>query len=281
MANRSIILKALDPTIRRRILDDLPRALRHVLRGWTDVKLRTVTPVEQISNLQQTLTTLSKLAGQDIELVAAEDFSSEAGLASVASTARVAELAKLLSAHGSDKADPHGYHLVYQAILDSLNGPQTPFVLAEIGLGTNNLDTASNMGVYGKPGASLRAWREFTDNADISGADIDRRILFQETRIQTYFVNQMDIDTLHEFFRQLPKMNLLIDDGLHTFTANLQTLFAAVEHIADDGWIVVEDITDDSLSRAVWDVAASLLGSRFKCWLVRCNLALLFVAKKL
>ena len=39
------------------------------------------------------------------------------------------------------------------------------------------------MGTEGKPGASLRAFRDFCMNAEVIWADIDKRILFKEDRI--------------------------------------------------------------------------------------------------
>ena len=35
-----------------------------------------------------------------------------------------------------------------------------------------------NMTASGKPGASLRVWRDYFNNAQVIGADIDKRILF-------------------------------------------------------------------------------------------------------
>ena len=74
--------------------------------------------------------------------------------------------------HGSDKANLHNYHYIYAQIL-------SPYIenlkIFEIGLGTNNTDTLSNMGKYGKPGASLRAFRDSFPQALIHGADVDRR----------------------------------------------------------------------------------------------------------
>ena len=55
----------------------------------------------------------------------------------------------------------------------------------EIGLGSINTKIVSNMGKFGKPGASLRAFRDFCPNAIIYGADIDQSILFKEERIKT------------------------------------------------------------------------------------------------
>ena len=62
----------------------------------------------------------------------------------------------------------------------------------EIGLGTNYKNIVSNMGINGKPGASLRAFRDYCPNASVFGADIDKRILFEEERIKTFYVDQTD-----------------------------------------------------------------------------------------
>src|SRR5262249_45143750 len=99
-----------------------------------------------------------------------------------------AELADLFNQYGSDKSSSHDYHLLYAPILAPRR--HEPLRLLEIGLGTNNRDVVSTMGINGKPGASLRAFRDFLPRARIFGADIDRRILFSEDRIETYFVDQ-------------------------------------------------------------------------------------------
>ena len=71
--------------------------------------------------------------------------------------------------------------------------------LLEIGLGSNNTDLVSSMGKEGKPGASLRAFRDFCINAEVIGADIDKRILFKEDRIKTFYVDQTNNSSLDNF----------------------------------------------------------------------------------
>ena len=56
----------------------------------------------------------------------------------------------------------------------------TTFNLLEIGLGTNNPKIVSSMGLKGKPGASIRAFKEIYINASIYGADVDENILFKK-----------------------------------------------------------------------------------------------------
>ena len=70
----------------------------------------------------------------------------------------VDELKGKFNEYGSDKAGIHNYYLIYSCIL---HDPNSISSLMEIGLGTNNTDIPSNMGAHGKPGASLRAFRDF------------------------------------------------------------------------------------------------------------------------
>lgn len=94
-----------------------------------------------------------------------------------------AELASALTRHGSDKA-LHGYSRIYSHIFQLL-GRSRPLRTLEIGLGTNRRGAVSNMGAGGRPGASLRAFRDFLPRAAVHGADVDAAILFEEVRKST------------------------------------------------------------------------------------------------
>jgi hypothetical protein len=67
-------------------------------------------------------------------------------------------LGRLLTERGSDKATAHDYHKLYSSILADREGVRS---VLEIGMGSNHPDVVSNMGVEGRPGASLRAFRDF------------------------------------------------------------------------------------------------------------------------
>ena len=58
------------------------------------------------------------------------------------------------------------------------------------------------MGPMGKPGASVRAFRDYFTKAKIFGADIDSEILFSEKRIKTYKVDQCSIDSMENLFKK-------------------------------------------------------------------------------
>ena len=97
------------------------------------------------------------------------------------------KLESIFNKYGSDKANYHNYHYLYAWILKN---PSEIKSLFEIGLGTKNSNVVSNMGKNGKPGASLKAFKEFLPNASIIGADVDSKILLEEERIKTFFVDQ-------------------------------------------------------------------------------------------
>ena len=145
--------------------------------------------------------------------------------------------------NGSDKAlGWHTYTPFYALLVATLE--QAPRHVLEIGIGTNYEDVPSCMGRNGSPGASLRAWRDFLPKAQIFGADIDRRVLFEEDRIKTCFVDQLDRSSLARMWEMLPQeqFDLIIDDGLHTIDAAENTLELSLGHLDLKGFYIVEDV---------------------------------------
>jgi hypothetical protein len=182
-----------------------------------------------------------------------------------AARSSAARLKELFDAYGSDKASHHNYHHLYGNIL---HNPAAVTAIFEIGLGTNNVDVVSNMGPGGRPGSSLRAFRDHLPNAQVYGADIDRRILFTEERITTFFVDQTDPNGIEELSARLPaEFDLIIDDGLHAPNANLFTLIFSLKKLKLGGVLVVEDVHPAHFP--VWQtVAAVLPQARYVCFLV-------------
>lgn len=176
----------------------------------------------------------------------------------------------------SDKTLNHNYHLVYGPLIYSMSSVNTVF---EIGLGTVNTDVVSNMGKNWIPGSSLRAFREILPNALIYGADIDKRILFTESRIKTYFVDQTDLKSFDLIDKEIDSIDIFIDDGLHSPNANIASLIFAIEKISLGGWIIIEDISFDALP--IWKVIAKLFSqSFFEVQIITCKNSLIFAVKK-
>lgn len=178
-------------------------------------------------------------------------------------------LRERLNHHGSDKSKYHSYHLIYGGILAALNVTRDLRIL-EIGIGSTDPAIISNMGENGVPGASLRAFRDVAKNAHIFGADIDAKILFDEPRIQTAWVDQMkpaSFDTMHKKFG-VDGYDLIIDDGLHQISANLNTLLFGLAVLNEGGWIAIEDIWN---GKAAWNSVYRLLPeSRYNKFIIQC-----------
>jgi hypothetical protein len=108
------------------------------------------------------------------------------------------------------------------------------------------------MGVPGRPGASLRGWRELFPHAHVYGADVDTTILFEEDRIKTFRCDQLDEESIRVLWSQpdlQAGMDIIIEDGLHTFEANVSFLEGSVERLRTGGIYVIEDIATDMVDR--------------------------------
>jgi 23S rRNA U2552 (ribose-2'-O)-methylase RlmE/FtsJ len=136
---------------------------------------------------------------------------------------------------------------------------------------------------HGQPaasGASLRAFRDFLPNAEIIGADIDRTTLFEEERIRTHFVDQTDTSSLAALSRTLDDrpFDLIIDDGLHSPSANIATLTIALKLLKPNGHVVIEDIPESSLP--IWYTISALLAPDFQPTVLSARRGHLFVVQK-
>jgi hypothetical protein len=210
------------------------------------------------------LVTLLKRGGQEvIAPISSKEFCDD-----IASQENANHLMKLFVRYGSDKASHH-YHYIYGKILKDVN------TMLEIGLGTTNPRLASHMAPGGSPGASLRSFRDFLPHASIYGADIDRKILFKEDRIDTYYLDQTDLES----YRALPqkRYDIVIDDGLHAVDANFAVLCFAMEALNPGGWVIIEDISLQA--EMIWQVVPYLLPSNYECYLIKTD-CLVFAAKK-
>lgn len=163
------------------------------------------------------------------------------------------EISELCAKYGSDKGAPlrskdfHGYSDFYLHLF-SLRKNDVKLIF-ECGLGTNNLSLPSNMGVNGRPGASLRVWRDFFPYAEVFGADIDRDILFVEDRIRTCFVDQTSPSSIQDMWEVIDRSNfdIMIDDGLHEADAAIILLEHSFSKLRDGGIYIIEDLDHRNL----------------------------------
>ena len=153
------------------------------------------------------------------------------------------ELCQIMNKEKSDKGSSwHNYTQLYYFLLK--DSKYEKLNIFEVGIGTNNTDVPSNMSEDGTPGASLRGWRNFFPNSIIYGADIDKRALFAEDRIKTFFVDQLNPKTIHDMWHKIgpQKFDLIIDDGLHTYEANTIFLEHSFNKLKQGGLYIIEDI---------------------------------------
>lgn len=161
--------------------------------------------------------------------------------------AKPTELCEIMNRYGSDKGNGHhNYTRVYSALFDPMRA--NTMNVFELGLGTNNLDVPSNMGPYGRPGASLYGWREYFPQSQIYGADVDQRILFQSDRIKTYYTDQLSETAIRGMWSQIDvDFDILIDDGLHTHEGNISFLRHSWHKVKKGGLYIIEDVVKDRI----------------------------------
>jgi hypothetical protein len=162
-------------------------------------------------------------------------------------------LCDIMGYFGSDKGhreilrSRHNYTTLYHHLFNRMR--DQPVRLFELGLGTNNVKIPSNMGPEGKPGASLFGWREYFPKGQIYGADIDKEILFTSERINTFYCDQTSPESIAGLWKQVPEgFDIIIEDGLHTFSANVCFFKNSIHKLNAGGYYIVEDISKADMS---------------------------------
>ena len=273
----AILRRALRAATRRvlhpsdaRIIDSFPMFSPASAGSARDLAAVTVKAAEQTFPLLLNISSLNGEARSTIVPITcfADDMSKRLA---------AAKLKELYNYYGSDKARYHDYHLLYGSLLSK---PTSVTAVLEIGLGTNNPRLISNMGKSGRPGGSLRAFRDFLPKAQVYGADIDRQILFEEDRITTFFVDQTDPASLAALAGLIgDHFDLIIDDGLHSPNANLAVLDFGLRKLKVGGWLVVEDIRSEALP--IWQLTAAIMPQQFEARLITDRKTALFAVQRL
>lgn len=161
-------------------------------------------------------------------------------------------LAKLCDKYGSDKGEikttghpywwkSHTYTDFYSQLFDHCR--ENVKYVFECGLGTNNTEVKSNMSITGKPGASLRVWRDYFTKAKIVGVDIDSGCLFSEDRIETHYMDQTNPTCIKTVFQKYKhKFDFIVDDGLHEYDAGRILFENSIDRLSDNGIYIIEDV---------------------------------------
>ena len=158
-------------------------------------------------------------------------------------------LCEIMGRNKSDKGDIniqsswHNYTPVYYSIFNDIR--EKNLRVFELGLGTNNVNIPSNMGKHGRPGASLYGWSEFFPNSSIFGADIDADVLFNTDKITTFYCDQTNTHIIKKMWSDTKlkaNFDIIIDDGLHTFDANVCFFENSIHKLKRTGYFIIEDI---------------------------------------
>jgi hypothetical protein len=171
------------------------------------------------------------------------------------------ELHKLFFQYGSDKGSPydashpitawpaHTYADLYLMLFES--NRENVLRIFECGIGTNDPSFDSSMGIYGKPGASLFAWRDYFPNATIYAGDLDPKCLFQSERIRTFQFDQLNDRSILELWNKIGEhdFDIIIDDGLHTFEAGTKLFQSSFEKLRCGGVYIIEDVRSQDKKR--------------------------------
>lgn len=162
-------------------------------------------------------------------------------------------LRQLIENYGSDK-NINGYTPIYQSLFHPLRS--NDINLLEIGIGTMVPSAPSSMVGYGigdyKPGASLRAFRDFFDNGKIYGGDIQEDCMFEEDRIKTFLFDSRDIDACDNSLKDLT-FDIIIDDGLHEVQSQLNTFSNLFPRLNSGGYYFIEDINSHNPLYNQWE----------------------------
>jgi hypothetical protein len=123
-----------------------------------------------------------------------------------------------------DKVSRHKYHELYPNIFDKFKNEDIN--LFEIGV---------------CEGKSLKVWKEFYPNCNVFGLDIKREIFNDDVKI--FKGDQSNINDLINVVNQIPKCDIIIDDGSHVPEHQLKTFYYLFENLLKDGGTyVIEDV---------------------------------------
>jgi len=93
-------------------------------------------------------------------------------------------------------------------------------------------------------GGSLQMWKNyFGSKAKIYGIDIDSKCkALEEENIEIFIGSQADRSFLREVKRQIPKIDILIDDGGHSMKQQIISYEELFDHVKEDGVYLCEDL---------------------------------------
>jgi hypothetical protein len=147
-------------------------------------------------------------------------------------------LTEIANKYGTDKGnlhhEAHNYTEVYERYLDEYR--DRVFNFLEIGINDPRF-----------PGAGMLMWREyFGNNMFYRGFDINidqhiKDIANAHHNTFLYHVDQTEPMQIGNALVQLPTLDVVVDDGIHTFNAQVNSFFTIFPHVKRGGLYFIED----------------------------------------
>lgn len=102
--------------------------------------------------------------------------------------------------------------------------------------------TFVEIGIFG--GGSLFMWRSFFgDQARIIGIDLDENAKkWQEHGFEIFIGDQSCPSFWSDFFKEVGEVDVILDDGGHTYEQQIVTAMSSMKNIKDGGLLMVEDV---------------------------------------
>ena len=93
-------------------------------------------------------------------------------------------------------------------------------------------------------GGSVQMWKEYLGpKAHIYGVDISERAKsLEEDRVKIFIGDQSDPDFHAKLRAEIPRVDILLDDGGHTMQQQIVTFLQQYHHISDNGIYLCEDL---------------------------------------
>jgi hypothetical protein len=100
-------------------------------------------------------------------------------------------------------------------------------------------------------GGSLFMWRKFFGyKARIIGIDLNPEAKkLEKFGFEIYIGDQAEDNFWKNFYKKIGKIDILLDDGGHTNIQQISTLYNSINHIRDEGLIVIEDTHASYISK--------------------------------
>lgn len=141
------------------------------------------------------------------------------------------DLSRVASLYGTDKYGHHYYTAIYERFLRPRRKSVRHFLEIGVGGGAN---------VF-RGGHSLRMWSKYLPNAQIYSFDLYDKSRLATRRVRIFQADQSNVGAQEAIRRQLPQLDVVIDDGSHVNDHVLKSFRVFFPHLKPGGYYFIED----------------------------------------